>query len=272
MSPRTSQTRLAIVRDMLRLPDCRHLASLLALVSSVLTAQAAEVSPTNRVETTPGISPEAIRKVFDSQRQTLAPCQRLVAYRRPEGGSPYHSEHSVWKPSPDTDDRVQVSLTLTPDGKIEKESRTAESFIVRAPYLDRSCVESQIQQWTFPTFPGDPDERVHVVVWARFRTTEAERAAALARLREDYTALCKVITPLSCDDRLPTPDAWSAALKRFLSERGPRLVPNMRHGVEAVLAINMFDAVELLENSMDEAMASRIDCPRFAAWKKLAPR
>ncbi|WP_239989017.1 hypothetical protein [Corallococcus macrosporus] len=78
------------------------------------------------------------------------------------------------------------------------------------------------------------------------------------------------IRPLSGDDRLPSPDAWRTALKRLLSERGPRMAPSVRHGVEAVLSINMRDAAELIENSMNEAMASRIDCPRLRAWKQVS--
>ncbi|QDE90942.1 hypothetical protein BHS06_19310 [Myxococcus xanthus] len=92
--------------------------------------------------------------------------------------------------------------------------------------------------------------------------------AALIR-DSPYTALCKAITPLSSDDRLPSLEAWTATLKRFLAERGPRLAPSIRGGVEGMLVINLYDAAAILENSMDEAMASRIDCPKLRAWGKI---
>lgn len=243
------------------------------LLALPCATQAAEVSRADKVETTPGLSPKAIRKVFDSHRQTLAPCMRLVAYRThtPKEGGPPRSEHFVWKPAPGEDDRLRLRFTLAPDGKLQKQPRTLQAADVQSSYLDDYCVATRMEKWPFPTFSGNPDERVQVELWARFRTTAAERKATLARIREDYTALCKAITPLSSDDRLPSPEDWTATLQRFLDERGPRMAPSIRSGVENMLHINIYDAALLLENSMDEAMGARIDCPRIRAWREIEP-
>ncbi|WP_002633846.1 hypothetical protein [Myxococcus hansupus] len=249
----------------------RRFAMSVVFASSVLTVQAAEVSPANKVETTPGLSPESIRKAFDSQRQTLAPCQRVVGHRNSAEGPDHRLEFFVWNPAPDTDDRIRVRFTLTPEGKIEKTSRKPDALDVHSLYLQDHCVKTAMERWTFPTFPGNVEERVHVELWARFKTTEAERAAELARSREDFNAFCKAASALGSDKALPPRKQWNEAHKRYLAERGPRMSPNVRGVVEAVSNVNIPDAIEILETAMDETTASRIDCPRFTAWKKLPP-
>lgn len=251
--------------------SCQHLAAFIVLTASVLTARAAEVSPADRVETTPGLSVEVIRKVFDNQRQTLVGCQRVVGHRTPTGGPEHRLEFFVWNPGPDTDDRIRVRFTLTPAGKIEQTSRKPDAFDVQALYLQDHCVKATMERWSFPTFPGNTEERVHVEIWARFKTTEAERAAELTRTREDFNALCKAASALGNDKALPPRKQWNETHKRYLAERGPRMTPNVRGVVEAVANVNIPDAIEILEAAMDETLAARIDCPRFTAWKKLPP-
>ncbi|WP_426755702.1 hypothetical protein [Myxococcus sp. Y35] len=247
---------------------CRRFVSLLAVVSSLGSAQAAEVSPAQRVETTPGLTPEAVRRAFDSQRQALSACMRLVEYRHKAGASPHTMEFLPWNAPPDADDRIQLRLTLTPDGKLHKDFRRPGLFAVRALYLDTSCAENVVSNWTFPTFPGEKDAQVQVEVWARFRTTEAERTAALTRIRADYAALCRALLALGSDNAPPSREQWNAGLKRFLSERGERLAPRVRRGIEAVANLHVRDAINILESGMAESTVASPECQKLQAWKK----
>lgn len=83
----------------------RRFALLLALTSSLFAAQAAEVSSAERVETTPGLSPDAVRGVFNRRRQELARCMRLTYLRKVDDPkAKAHSrdewENVVWKELP----------------------------------------------------------------------------------------------------------------------------------------------------------------------------
>lgn len=262
---------LAIVRAMPSLPDCRRLASVLTLVSSLLTAQAAEVSPAERVETSPGLSPDAVRRAFDSQRQTLASCMRLVSIQHGKDKAPHSFEFVPWKAGPDTDDRIRVRLTLAPDGKVQTEERQTEALSVRSMFLDTGCVEERVKTWSFPTFPGNHDERVQVELWARFRTTEAERTAAATRLREFYGDFCKALSALKVTQQPQAGVEWRATIKRFLAEHGARVDPRIGTAMQAVGDIAGHDvpvAISIYESSMEESLATTIACPKLRAWVK----
>lgn len=249
------------------IPDCRRLASVLTLVSSVLTAQAAEVSPAERVETSPGLSPDAVRRAFDSQRQTLASCMRLVSIQHGKDTA----EFVPWKAGPDTDDRLRVRFTLTPDGKVQKEERQTEAFGVRSMFLDTGCVEERVKTWSFPTFPGNHDERVQVELWARFRTTEAERTAAATRLRAFYGDLCKALSALKVTQQPQAGVEWRATIKRFLAEHGARVDPRIGTAMQAVGDIAGYDlpgAISIYERSTEESLATTLACPKLRAWVK----
>ncbi|WP_246357952.1 hypothetical protein [Pyxidicoccus fallax] len=251
-----------------RLLDCHRLALLLVLMSALFSAQAAEVSPAERVETTPGLSPEAVRRAFDGQRQTLASCLRLVTLRPAAGAARGQPEYQLWSDVPGTDDRVQLRFTLTPEGKVRKEDGNAEFFGVRSLYLDTRCAESIVADWSFPTFPGEKNELVRVEVWARFRSTDSERKAALTHLREDYTALCGALSALGDADRPPSNEEWSAAVMRFLSERRARMDSRMRRGLETLAQVNVMNGIAIYENLMEERMATVVECPKLRSWTK----
>jgi hypothetical protein len=259
---------------MLGRPDPRRFALLLALTSTLFTAQAAEVSRADRVETTPGLSPDAVRGVFDRRRQELARCLRLVYFRKTNDPSRGEWEHVVWKELPDTDDRVQLRFALSPEGRVLRDGSRDESFSVRGLYLDTNCVENIIETWSFPPFPAGEKvpaggkETVHVEVWARFRTTAAERQAALTRMREDLTALCGALSALGTPNHPPAREQWSAVISRFLAERGTRMDPRMRGGIEAMAQINVEDGFHIYESVMEESLGSRIECPVVRSWLK----
>ncbi|NVJ07015.1 hypothetical protein HUW63_17400 [Myxococcus sp. AM001] len=261
--------RLAIVRAIMpSAPDCRRLSALITLVSSLLTAQAAEVSPAERVETSPGLSPDAVRRVFDSQRQTLASCMRLVSVQRKKDNA---LEFVPWKPSPDTDDRLRVRFTLKPDGTILEEDRGPEAYDVRSMFLDTGCAEEKLKAWSFPSFPANPDEWVQVEVWARFRTTEAERTAAATRLRDFYSGLCKALSALKVTQQPRAGAEWRATIQRFLSEHGAHVDPGIRGAMKAVGDIAGSDvpsAITIYERSMEESLATTLPCPKLRAWVK----
>jgi hypothetical protein len=210
------------------------------------------------VETTPGLSPEAVRRVFDSQRQALASCVRLITMRPAAGGAPHSYEFLPWQDVPGTDDRIQLSFTLTPSGKVQKEyDPRTEYFGVRGLYLETSCAENVVKGWSFPAFPGESNARVLVEVWARFRTTEAERKAMLARIREDFTSVCSALPATA---QPVSNEQWSAAVTRVLSERGASLDPRVRMSFEAVRNVNPEDALQILENAREQLLVPPLDC------------
>lgn len=227
-------------------------------MSSLFAARAAEVSPAERVETTPGLSPEAVRSAFDSQRQMLASCVRLITVRPGADGAPHSYEFLPWKDLPGTDDRIQLSFTLTPDGKVQKEyDPRTEYFGVRGLYLETNCAEDVVKGWSFPAFPGESNARVQVEVWARFRTTEAERKAMLARIREDFTSVCSVL-PATAQSL--SKEKFSAAITRFLSERGASLDSRVRRVFETVLNLIPEDALMILDSARQELLVPPVEC------------
>ncbi|OJT22992.1 hypothetical protein BO221_19045 [Archangium sp. Cb G35] len=252
----------------------RRFALLLALTSSLFAAQAAEVSPAERVETTPGLSPDAVRGVFNRQRQELARCMRVVYLRKATDPSRGDVEHVVWNDLPNADDRVQLRFALSPEGRVLREGSRDASFSVRGLYLDTLCVERILETWSFPAHPvGEREaaggkESVQVEVWARFRTTAAERQAVLARMREDLTALCGALSALGSPGQPPAKEQWSAVISRLLAERGTRMDPRVRQGIEGMVHVNVGDGAELYGYVMEESMGSRIECPVVRSWLK----
>ncbi|WNG56105.1 hypothetical protein F0U59_16055 [Archangium gephyra] len=257
----------------------RRFALLLALTSSLFAAQAAEVSSAERVETTPGLSPDAVRGVFNRRRQELARCMRLTYFRKVDdpkakADSRDEWENVVWKELPDTDDRIQLRFTLSPEGRVVKGDARDTSFSVRGLYLYTTCVENIIETWSFPPFPSggmEPGARkvtVQVEVWARFRTTAAERQAALTRIREDLTALCGTLSALGTPNQPPAQEQWVAAISRFLAERGPRMDLGVGQGIKVMSELPVEDGFRIFESVMEESMGSRIECPVVRSWLK----
>ncbi|MFE8600707.1 hypothetical protein [Archangium violaceum] len=257
----------------------RRFALLLALTSSLFAAQAAEVSSAERVETTPGLSPDAVRGVFNRRRQELARCMRLTYLRKvndpnAKADSRDEWESVVWKELPDTDDRVQLRFALSPEGRVVKGDARDAFFSVRGLYLYTSCVENIIETWSFPPFPSGGMEpgamkvTVQVEVWARFRTTAAERQTALTRMREELTALCGALSALGTPNQPPAREQWVAAISRFLAERGPRLDPGLHPGIEAMGQLLVEDGFHIYESMTESAIGARIECPVVRSWLK----
>ncbi len=148
------------------------------------------------------------------------------------------------------------------------------SFSVRGLYLYTSCVENIIETWSFPPFPagemepGGGKTTVQVEVWARFRTTAAERQAALTRMREELTALCGALSALGTSNQPPARDQWVAAISRFLADRGPRIDPGLRTGIEAMGQLLVEDGFHIYDSMTESATGARIECPVVRSWSK----
>lgn len=248
--------------------NCGRLALLLALTSTLLSAQATEISPADRVVTTPGLSPDAVRRAFDRQRQELARCMRLVYLREVKDPSRRPLEHVVWNETPDTDDRVQLRFTLSPEGRVLRDGSRDEHFSVRGLYLDTGCVDDLLMTWSFPPFPGGRDESVQVEVWARFRTTAAERQAALTRMREELTALCGALSALGSPDHPPAQAQWGTVISRFLAERGARMDLRLRRGIEAMARVNVESGFIIYENVVEQSVGTPVECPVVRSWMR----
>ncbi|QRO01237.1 hypothetical protein JRI60_20495 [Archangium violaceum] len=221
-------------------------------------AHAAEVSPASQVETSPGLSPEAVKRVFDQQRQALASCMRLLTEESPK-------ENTPWNPPPDVDDRVLLSFEVGRDGKVREDARGGNGPRVEGLYLDRPCARMLVRSWSFPAFPARQGEWVRVELQARFSTTAAERKAGLARIREDFDALCRALSALG-GDKPPTEQDVTRTLQRFLTERRSRLHPSMRYGLEGLSGVNVRDMVTLYESSAIELLGTPAACPTVHGW------
>ncbi|MCE9672772.1 hypothetical protein LY474_33700 [Myxococcus stipitatus] len=242
--------------------DLRCLASLFVLTFSCLSAQAAEVSAAERVETTPGVSPEVVRRVFDGQRQALSRCMRLVSEVQREGAP---MRFVPWKEPVDADDRVLFRFKIGANGKVARPNSYQSTMEVRGVFLLSHCAERVAEQWTFPALTGV--EVVEVSVWARYRSTEAERKAALASIHEGFTALCKAVSSATPDGAEPSREVWTATLARLVSERGTSLHWSVNNSIDAVRGVNVSDASTILVSAMEELVAN-VDCPKLRAWAR----
>ncbi|MCE9672771.1 hypothetical protein LY474_33695 [Myxococcus stipitatus] len=245
-----------------RFVDLRRLAVSFVLLGSFLGALASEVSAAERVETTPGLAPDAVRRVFEGQRQALAGCLRLVAESK-QAGSPARSV--PWNASADADDRLLLRFTVDANGKVAKLNSYQSTMDVRGAFIEPSCARALAEQWTFP--PPVGEQSVEVSVWARFRSTEAERKAALARIHESFATLCQAVASAIPGDARPTKEVWDAALARILSEHGPRLDTRVRRTLDAVMGVSVANASNILLESMD-SLATDVACPKVRAWSR----
>ena len=200
-----------------------HLLPALALFLLLPAAHAAEVSPALQVEASPGLTPEAVRRVFDQQRQKLASCLRL----RLEGDSKGDKPGSPGE----VDDRILLAYSVGRDGKVRSEERRDGPSRFEGLYLDTDCAGPVVRAWTFPSFPGRERDAVRVEILARFSTTAAERKAALGRIQADFEAVCRTLSALG-GGKLPTPEDREKALQRFLTERRSSLHPRVVELVE----------------------------------------
>ncbi|WP_257454714.1 hypothetical protein [Archangium lipolyticum] len=237
--------------------------SALALCLLLPVAHAAEVSPASQVETSPGLSPEAVKRVFEQQRQALASCMRLLTEEDPR-------ENTPWNPPPDVDDRVLLSFEVGRDGKVREVAHDGKGPRVEGLYLDRTCVRMLVRSWRFPAFPARQGEWVRVEIQARFSTTAAERKAGLARIREEFEALCRALSALGGGKPPPKQDV-TQILQRFLAERRSRLFPGMRYSLEGLLDVNVRDMVTLYENSAIELLGTPVACPTVHGWSTQEP-
>lgn len=235
----------------------------LALCLLIPAAHAAEVSPASRVETSPGLSPEAVKRVFNQQRPALASCMRLLTEEALKGNTP-------WNPPPDVDDRILLRFEVGRDGKVLDDPRDGHIPRVEGLYLDRNCVRLLVRSWTFPAFPARKGEEVRVESHARFSTTAAERKAELARIREELEALCRALSALG-GGKPPTTQDTTQTVQRFLAERRSRLSPLMLSGLESLLHVNVPDLVAIYENVTMELLSTPVACPTVHGWGAQAP-
>ncbi|WNG21168.1 hypothetical protein [Cystobacter fuscus] len=235
----------------------------LALCLLTPAAQAAEVSPASRVETSPGLSPEAVKRVFDQQRPALASCMRLLTEEALR-------ENTPWNPPPDVDDRILLRFEVGRDGKVLDDARGGHIPHVGGLYLERNCVRLLVRSWVFPAFPARQGEKVSVEIEARFSTTAAERKAELARIREEFEALCRALSALG-GGKPPTAQDTTQTIQRFLSERRGRLSSPTRSSLESLLHVNVPDMVSLYENLALELLSTPVSCPTVHGWGRQAP-
>ncbi|NBD11432.1 MULTISPECIES: hypothetical protein [Corallococcus] len=245
---------------MFRNVNPRCFAALLMLSCSSFSARAAEVSAAERVETTPGLSPNAVRRVFDAQRQALTVCPRLTA-EVPQKEGPTRS--APWTAPADADDRVLFRFVIDANGTVAKLSSVESTMKVRGAFIDPGCAQELARQWTFP--PVDGESSVEVSVWARFRTTEAERKASLARFKESAVVLCQAMSAAIPGDAVPSREVWEAAIARILSERGPSLDTRLHDVIDAVRRVNPMDASAIMVSAM-EGLTANVECPKLRAW------
>lgn len=243
--------------------NLRCIAALVVMTCAFLPARAAEVSAAERVETTPGLSPEVVRRVFDGKRQSLGSCLRLIEGTPAEGPTPYPYTYAPWTAPSDADDRILLRFTVDPDGKVANRVPHMSTMEVRGVFIDEGCAQEQARRWTFPSFAGKSP--VEVSVWARFRTTEAERKATLARTHAGFAVLCKSITAAIPGDGLPSREVWLATLTRVVSEQGPGLDAGVQQVIDAVKQVNVEDASTIILNAMEQ-MASKEGCPKLRKW------
>ncbi|MFP2925903.1 hypothetical protein ACLESO_11925 [Pyxidicoccus sp. 3LG] len=233
----------------------------LALFLLLPAAHAAEVSPASQVDTSPGLTPEAVKRAFDQQRQTLVSCMRLLA-------NGYGREDTPWNPG-EVDDRILLTFLIGRDGKVEGDIDRVH-FRVEGLYLDPKCAELVVNSWTFPAFPGREDETVRVSIRARFSTTAAERKAALARNQKELDALCQTLSALD-EGKPPTREATAKAIQRFLGERRSSVSPRLVYFVRALPDFDAEDLVVVFENAHVELVGVRPTCPKVLGWRQREP-
>lgn len=247
---------------MLQNVNLRCVTAWVLLSCSFSSASAAELSPAERVETSPGLSPDAVRQVFNKQRQELAGCLRLIA-EVPQPELP--ARYVPWTAPTNADDRVRFRFVVNANGTVAMSSSYSSTMEVRGSFIDVGCAEGLARRWTFPSFEGEPP--VEVSVWARFRSTEAERKAALASIHESLGVICQALSAVSPGDKPPSQEVWSAALARLLSERGPSLDRRIQGTLSAMTQVHVTDSCTILSNAMEE-LAAKDACPKLRAWAK----
>jgi hypothetical protein len=243
------------------LPSLRGVPTTAALVLFLLlpAAHAAEVSSASEVDTSPGLSPDAVKRVFNQQRQTLVSCMRVLVEVTPRGSTP-------WNPPAEVDDRILLTFEVKRDGKVRNELREEERPRVEGLYLDRACARDVVRSWTFPTLPTREGETVRVTIRARFSTTADERKAELARLREEFDTLCRTLSALDTG-KPPEVKETTQALQRYLSERRASIHPRMVYFVGALAHINAQGLSTLYESGGTELLGAPPTCPKVHAWE-----
>lgn len=236
-----------------------------ALFLSQSVAHAAEVSSADEVDTSPGLSPDAVKRAFNQQRQTLVPCMRLLNESTPSG-SPQ------WNPPADVDDRILLRFEVLPDGKVRHDVREGLAPEVEGLFLHGGCAKAIVSTWTFPSFPGLQREPVRVTIQARFSTTAAERKAELTRFRVELDAICQA---LSAVDGGKTPELKTLvqALQRYQSERRASIPWRMQTFVQAlpdVAGIGLDSLKEIYRNGSNELVGTAVPCPKLSGWTSKA--
>lgn len=237
-----------------------HLGSAFAFFLLLPVAHAAEVSTATRVETSPGLTPQAVKRVFDQKRQALAPCMRLLTENKPSG-------NNAWNPREvEVDDRILLTFSVGADGKVRPDERHEDGIRVEGLYLDAECAGPVVRSWTFPTFPGRRDEAVRVEIHARFSTTADERKAAVVRLREDLEAMCRALSAVDAGGSPPSQKEATQALERLLAERRSSLSPRVAKLAEALMHVNPQDLATLYAYGGEELMGTPPNCPKVRGW------
>ncbi len=234
------------------------MAAALAVFSLPPVAHAAEVSSALQVDTSPGLSPEAVKRVFDQQRQTLAACTRLLTEVTTEATPP-------WNPPADTDDRILLRFEVGRDGKVRNGEREEERPRVEGLYLATDCAGRVVSTWTFPSFPALKGEKVRVEIRARFSTTAAERKAELAQLRDELEGLCKALSPVDGSKPTKKQDV-KEALQRYRADRRSGPPPRMQSFVDALPDFADIRMGEFFTNGSTEILGSPLPCPKLQGW------